>query len=244
MLLETQPGRRLGTTLTWPLGMAWTTWHYLWRILPVYREEEEGSVGLDLPPALPNCLPPDGVLTPDDGVGPLLHRVYSGRITGACLSAEALMTRVSADPNRITPRQIARFHKVSGRDDLMQAGDEFLVHMPGPWNGPVRTVEVRPNGFRFATLSGHLEAGQIEWRARAEDVLTFTIESWARGGDRLSAILHDRLRMAKEVQLYMWTTVVERAARLAGGRLENGVRVRTRRVPPEAFAPQAGSRGA
>ncbi len=113
----------------------------------------------------------------------------------------------------------------------MSLGDEFLVHMPGPWDGPVRAIDVRSDGFRFATLSGHLEAGQIEWRAWHDGMLQFAVESWARGGDRFSAFLHDRLRMAKEVQLYMWTSVVERVPRLAGGRLLDGVRVHTRRVP-------------
>jgi hypothetical protein len=47
--------------------------------------------------------------------------------------------------------------------------------------------------------------------------------------------MHDRVRMAKEVQLYMWTSVVERVPRLVGGRLLDGVHVQTRRVPPEAF---------
>ena len=118
----------------------------------------------------------------------------------------------------------------------MQVGDEFLVHMPGPWNGPVRVVEIRPDGFRFATLAGHLEAGQIEWRAWEDDGLHFAAElSWSRQGDRFSVLLHDRLRMAKEIQLYMWTTVVERVPRFAGGRLLDGVHVHTRRVPPEAF---------
>ncbi len=117
----------------------------------------------------------------------------------------------------------------------MQVGDESLVHMPGPWNGPVRAVEVRPDGFRFATLAGHLEAGQIEWRAWHDGRLRFAVEAWARGGDRLSAFAHDRLRMAKEVQLYMWTSVCERVPRLARGRLLDGVTVVTHRVPPEAF---------
>jgi hypothetical protein len=122
----------------------------------------------------------------------------------------------------------------------MAVGDEFLVHMPGPWDGPVRAIDVRPDRFRFATLAGHLEAGQIEWRAWQTETLNFAVESWSRGGDRMSAFVHDRMRMAKEVQLYMWTSVVERAPRIAGGRLLDGVHVRTRRVPPDAFE-EAGS---
>jgi len=76
-----------------------------------------------------------------------------------------------------------------------------------------------------------LEAGQIEWRARDEDgAVVFEIESWARGGDQLSYVLHDRLKMAKEVQLHMWTRVLERAAQRVDGRLERGIEIETRRV--------------
>lgn len=113
----------------------------------------------------------------------------------------------------------------------MRVGDEFTVRMPGPWDGPVRVVVVTPTSFRFATLEGHLEAGQIEWRAGSDDGrLVFAIESWARPGDRASALLHHRLRMAKEVQLHMWTSVIERVARLCGGRITGGVSIETRVV--------------
>ncbi|MHB1809434.1 MAG: DUF1990 family protein [Solirubrobacteraceae bacterium] len=223
---------------SWPFGIAWTSWHYLWRLLPVHRLEQDGSLEADLPPALPPGCDDRELQRPNDGHGPLLHRIYTARIADARLDAEQLIALVAADPNLLTPRQVARFRKLSGEQDRMRPGDEFLVHMLGPWDGPVRTVESRPDGFRFATLEGHLEAGQIEWRAKiAEDgVLCFSVESWARAGDRVSAFLHDRLRMAKEVQLYMWSCVCERAPRLAGGRLLDGVSVLTRRVAADAFA--------
>ena len=51
-----------------------------------------------------------------------------------------------------------------------------------------------------------------------------------QAGDRLSNLLYDRLRMSKEVQLHMWTSVLERVAKLAGGRLNGGIEIRTRRV--------------
>jgi hypothetical protein len=233
---------RLATTLSWPVGIAWTSWHYMWRILPVHRREEPGRAPEDLPPPIPEGIRREEIQEPADGVGPLLHRLYSCRIAGARIGPEELIETVAADPNRIAPRQIAKFTKAEGQEGRMRAGDEFLVHMPGPWNGPVRAVEVRPDGFRFATLAGHLEAGQIEWRAWQEGgELHFAVESWARGGDRVSAILHDRLGMAKEVQLYMWTSVLERAARLSHGRLVNGVSVRTRRIPPESLQRVAGA---
>jgi hypothetical protein len=229
--------RRAATAVTWPLGIAWTSWSYLWRILPVHRVEEEGSLPEDLPPALAEGVSREEIQEVSEGHGPLLHRVYTCTVNDASVNSEDLLSRLSANPDRVAPWRLARFRKTRGASGLMAVGDEFLVHMPGPWDGPVRVVEVQPDRFRFATLAGHLEAGQIEWRVwPAEEGIGFAVESWARGGDRFSAFMHDRLRMAKEVQLYMWTSVAERVAREAGGRLCDGVSVRTRRVPPEAFS--------
>jgi hypothetical protein len=96
-------------------------------------------------------------------------------------------------------------------------------------------VDRTPTSFRFATLRGHLEAGQIEFRARPEDEgIRFEIESWARSGDWLAGLLYDRVRLAKEMQLHMWTHFCERAAKLAGGRIRGGIHIDTRRVEVEA----------
>ena len=72
---------------------------------------------------------------------------------------------------------------------LMRRGDEFVVRMPGPWDGPVRVVRREADSFRLATLAGHLEAGEIEFRATGTpDALGFEIESWARAGEPASAV--------------------------------------------------------
>src|SRR5919202_6745980 len=113
--------------------------------------------------------------------------------------------------------------------------------MPGPRDGPVRVVSTTPSSFRLITLDGHLEAGQIEFRAVGEgDDIVFTIESWARSGDRLSRVMYQTLRMAKEVQLHMWTSFLERAVKLAGGRLAGGIDVETRSVDDEGEAAEHG----
>lgn len=229
--------RRLTALVTAPVGIALTAWSYIWRITPVHRQELEGSLERDAPPPLPRDVAHDGIQLPDDGRGPLLRRTYTGEVRDASLHARELIERLSADPNRVVPLSLARFHKTRGEPWRMRAGDEFLIRMPGPWDGPVRAVEVTDRSFRFATLDRHLEAGQIEWRAfDRDDRLVFQIESRSRAGDRLAALLHDHLPMAKEVQLHMWTSVVEHVARESGGRLAGGVSVETRRVDAEAFA--------
>ena len=100
-----------------------------------------------------------------------------------------------------------------------------------PSHGPVRVVDRSPTSFRLATMQGHLEAGQIEFRARDEDgVLAFEIESWTTSGDRLSRLLYTRLRLMKEMQLHMWTHYCERVGRITGGRLVDGVHITTKRL--------------
>jgi hypothetical protein len=224
--------RRLATTARWPLGIALTSWTYMWRTTPMHRRELEGSWPQDAPPEIAAAVTLADVQRPEDGAGPLFRRRYRARMIDVRDSALDLMRDVQADPNRVAPGELARFQKTVGEKGALRVGDEFVVRMPGPWDGPVRAVDVTPTSFRFVTLDGHLEAGQIEWRAGEEDGrLVFEIESWARGGDRLSYVLHDRLRMAKEVQLHMWTSVIERVAGRAGGRLEGGIDIETRRVP-------------
>lgn len=228
---------RAAVAAVWPVGVLWTSWAYLWRTTPLHRRELPGVLPSDLPPALPEGVDAHGIQRPEDGSGPLLHRRYSALIRAARLDAPALMAALQGNPDRVAPRALAKFRKTGGEPAEMRVGDEYLVHMPGPWDGPVRVIAVGPENFRFATLAGHLEAGQIEWSAGThQSLLRFQIESWARAGDRLSAIAHDRLLMAKEVQLHMWSSVIERVAGLSGGRLTGGIDIETRRVDGELLA--------
>ena len=195
----------------------------------MHRSEEPGGAE-DLPPGLPQATADPDVQRIEDGVGPLFHRLYRARIRDARLSPEEVIERLRADPNCATPTELARFLKV-GDDVPLSVGAELVVRMPGPWDGPVRVTAASPSSFRFATLAGHLEAGEIEFRAiQGEAMLRFEIESWARSGDRLSNLLYHHLRMAKEVQLHMWTSFLEQVARVAGGRLTGGIEIISRKV--------------
>jgi hypothetical protein len=214
----------------WPLGIGLTSWRYMWRITPMHRTEAEGALPHDLPPVVPPKVEVEGIQRIEDGSGPIFHRRYSITINETSASPEDLITVIKRDPNVVAPTEFARFHKTLGASGKMRLGDEFLVHMPGPWDGPVRVVDEGPTSYRFATLAGHLEAGQIEFRAANVDNLTFTIESWARSGDRLSNLLFEQLRMAKEIQLHMWSSTLERVAELVGGRPLKGLTIETRRV--------------
>jgi hypothetical protein len=202
----------------------------MWRTTPLHRTEVEGGLPGDAPPGLPDGVSRDEVQHPPAGVGPLFHRTYRIRIRDARVEPEELMAQITADLDRVAPSEFTTFAKVRGDERSMAVGDEYLVRMPGPWDGPVRVVERTPTTFRFVTLDGHLEAGQIRFGTRRDELLEFQIESWAQAGDRLSDLLYSHLRMSKEIQLHMWTSVLERVVDLAGGRLTGGVEIRTRRV--------------
>jgi hypothetical protein len=218
--------RRLRTATRWPVGIVLTSWRYMWRTTPFHRSEIEGRLPDDAPPELPDGVSRDEVQDPSTGAGPLFHRVYRARIRGDW-TPEGLVRAITADLDQVAPTEFASFNKVLGEDGSMVVGDEYVVRMPGPWDGPVRVVERTPTAFRFVTLDGHLEAGQIRFTASPGE---FRIESWARSADRLSNLLYHHLRMSKEIQLHMWTSVIERVAELAGGRLTGGIEIRTRRV--------------
>jgi hypothetical protein len=225
---KTSRSSRLRTVLGWPLGIAEVSWRYMWRTTPLHRSEEEGDAA-DLA-GLADEEPGDRRQPAAAGVGPLLHRCYSVTIANTQMTPERLMERVEGRLNQASP-EMATFRKTRGTPGGLREGDEFVVRMPGPWDGPVRVGHRDATSFRLDTLEGHLEAGQIEFRAsRNGDLLRFEIESWARAGDRVSNLMYNKLRLAKEIQLNMWTHFCIRAAALSGGRLRGGVTIRTRWV--------------
>ena len=234
MPTKLRSSRRALTAATWPLGLGITGWDYLWRTTPIRRLNEDGTAPEDLPAPLRPGVSTEGMQQVEDGVGPLFRRTYRAAIRDARLDAKQLISELSDDPNHVTPVMFASFQKVRGAEWDLRVDDEFVVRMPGPWDGPVRVVDVTPRSFRFATLAGHLEAGQIEWSAADDgNLLTFQIESRARSGDRLSAIMHDRMHMAKEVQLHMWIAVLEKVIAFSGGRRASMLEMHTRRVPAD-----------
>jgi hypothetical protein len=208
----------------------------MWRTTPMHRRELAGCLDDDRPPSLPDVAGSLEVQDVTDGSGPMFHRLYRARIRDSERSPAEILSAIKADPDRVSPSEFATFQKTSGEECEMRVGDEYVVRMPGPWDGPVRVTDVGEGAFRLATLDGHLEAGQIEFRARRqEDQIVFEIESWARSRDWITDVLYNHLRMSKEVQLHMWSSTLERIVQLAGGRLTGGLDITTRWIVAEVF---------
>jgi uncharacterized protein (UPF0548 family) len=201
--------------------------------MPLHRWELSGSWPQDAPPELPGDVDVGGLQRMEDGCGPLVHRLYRTRIVSSAIAPEQLMERIAGDLDRMAPSEFATFQKIAGEKGDFRPGDEYVVRMPGPWDGPVRVIAATPTSFRLATLPEHLEAGQIEFRVNTDyRSLGFEIESWARSGNRFSDLFYTHLRISKEVQLHMWSSVLRKGVKLAGGAMEGGVVITTRRVDP------------
>jgi hypothetical protein len=64
----------------------------MWRTTVMHRQElADPDAAAHLPAPYPAAVDASEVQSVDDGVGPLFHRRYSARITGAELDPEALM---------------------------------------------------------------------------------------------------------------------------------------------------------
>jgi hypothetical protein len=224
----------------WTLGVLLVSWRYLWAITPLHRSVEVGDA-TDLPPPLPDQLVDDRSQLMESGTGPLFHRLFAVEIEGSSLTATELIAKVATDLNQAAPSEVTAVERISGAPGELTIGDEIVVRIPGPWDGPVRVVHRTGTSFRLATLAGHLEAGQIEFRARPKgSQLRFEIEAWARPSSWTIHLLYSRLRLAKEIQLNMWVRFCLAAAALAGGRARGGVTIRTRVADQPLWASSRG----
>jgi uncharacterized protein (UPF0548 family) len=242
-ILRRTPDRLLGaaislrSTLWWGVGIAMAMYRYLTRSVAMERRRET-LPGTD-PGPVDRPVPgdPDTVQPRAAGYGASMRRLYRVVIEAPRMSAAEIIEAIARDPNTGSPFEVSRFVKTRGRLGEMRIGDEYLVWMPGPWNGPVRVADRDETSFRLATLRGHMEAGEIEFRVVPGDgAMTFEIESAARNGSRLFQLLHDPLWIAREAQLHMWATFCERVAAMAG-RQAGAVEVHDRRFPADRGDP-------
>lgn len=215
-------GRAVARSVGWLVGAPLAVFRFARRKMPV---EEVGPGSADLGP-LP-VEEPDSEHREDElGIGPALHRIYAATVCEPQLDAERLVAIIAADPNVIAPTEVLRFEKKSGEPGLRE-GDELLIRMAGPWNGPVTVTARSARHIRLAATRGHAQLGQVELRARDDPggiVLEVQTRERAAGpGFRLL----QRTGLIRRMQSYTWAHMLENGARLAGGRPPDRITVRS-----------------
>lgn len=205
--------------------------------LPITRRGRGPGDDSDLPAPWPTALVDARTKYAADGFGPLFHRVFTAHAVDAEVDAAGLIERVTADLDRPAPADTVRFAREHGEPGAVAVGDEYRVYMPAPWDGPVRVLARDACRYRFGTLRGHLEAGQIEFRAAdaGPGRVSFTIEAWSRAGDRPAEIVYRGLDLGKEVQAGLWIQYCLGAVEVSGGRRDGRVEVSTRKVDESHF---------
>lgn len=227
---ERSPWRALGRWARWPAGMALAVARYLASAGTVRRSSETRNVAPPEPKEADNAA---GLQRMDGGVGAAYERVYRVTIVGSDLNPEQLLDRVATDFNRVSPTEVAEFVTTGTQDGNGTPGQQYRIRMPGPWDAGVRVLDRGATSLRLATLEGHMEAGEIEFRTAPGEGLgrggavVFEIRSVARSGDRGFQLLYSLLSLGKRMQEYMWVQVCGQVATIAGGRCHGPVTVHT-----------------
>jgi hypothetical protein len=112
----------------YPVGTALAAWRYLWRPLPLHFVDADVT-DVEMPP-VPLTAP--DIQHAEDGTGPLFHRRYRIRLRHSPLGPAELMRAVVDDLHSLSPREVAAFHRQSGRPGELEVGDDYLVRLPGP----------------------------------------------------------------------------------------------------------------
>jgi hypothetical protein len=227
------PAETVGSLGRWAVATVLDPWrlaaHQLWWLASRRLEDDE----LDLPD-LDRPLPgdPDTLQRAGDGVGDLHVRRYRLVVaTDRPVAAAVELLRDHLD--ELVPARFVRFRTASGsRPSGLEVGDEFVARLTGPRDGPVRVVERREDGYRLATLRGHVEAGEIDFRVGAprEGRLLVEVRSWARSGSDDVRLLYER-GGGRRVQAHVWASLCLALAERLDGRAVGRVEVATRRLP-------------
>jgi Uncharacterized protein conserved in bacteria len=174
------------------------------------------------------------VLPAGEGAGPLLQRDYTGVIVGSTWSPVRIMHMVRSDIERFSAPELATFIRPPHDSAPLEIGDSIEVHIKGAGESHVRTVHSDERSLTLRTMDDHPEAGRItfgSWRDQ-DDNLVFQIRSRARQSNRFW--LAGFLLGGKALQTKIWETFIERVAEAAGGRLKDGVEVKTKEVTDTA----------
>lgn len=217
-------GRAVFRAFGWVTGAPLASFRFLRRQRPI--EELVHGEGQH-PPELRRDDPDPAHREDGNGLGPVTHRLFRADVEDPKLAAERLIDVVAADPNVISPFEVVRFERTRGERGDLREGDELLIRMAGPWDGPVKVTKRWREGFRLAATGGHAQLGQVELRAqeRGGD-LRLEIQTRERSASGIFHILR-ATGLIRRMQTHTWAHMLEAAAQVAGGRPPRKIVVET-----------------
>ena len=211
--------------LGWLLGAPLAVFRFLRREILVEQIDAAHPVA-PLPAADPRASPSQT----EPGLGPVAHHLYAATTRNPKLAPEQVLAIIAANPNVVAPTEVLRFERPRGTSSSLQKGDELLIRMAGPWNGPMRVTERGDDRLRLAAMPGHPQQGQIELRVRSRDgdrngiLIELQTREHAAG---LGFYLLQRTGLIQRMQSYTWAEILQNAARLAGGQPPDRITVQS-----------------
>lgn len=213
--------------------------YLMWKRWRIPMQERYREVA-DVPPVEASLSDEDfegerDIMMPSEGEGPVYHRRYRIDLRNSTETPASLMAHIQSDIQRFAPPELANFEKTRGDAAKMQEGDEYYIHILGPWDGPVRVIDVGETHFTLITLKPHFEAGQICFRTMPSptqpDGIRFEIESWARSRDAQVAFAYEDAKVAQKAQTGMWVWFCNQVGKACGGEQIGKIDVLTEKAP-------------
>lgn len=142
--------------------------------------------------------------------GLVYHRKFWMEFHEPRFSPMLLIKKFQEDPNHFS--NLSEFEKTKGLLEKMNVGDEFMLHIKGPWDEPLTVVDVKDNSCTFETREGHMETGTVNFRAEETSPgrWRFTVETIARNKDPLQLLNFEKLTVAKMGSTRLWKDVCEK----------------------------------
>lgn len=168
--------------------------------------------------------------TPDEGVGPLEHKVFRIEIIESGLTPAQLMDRFRQNATDVMD---VRFGVEPGAYDRIEPGATLTGELPMRGRFQVRVEESEPERVTLGTVQGHPLAGIVQFRTEhTARGLAFVVDIYAR----ISSTF-DRLAIKSVgwvAQDANWRHVCERMADLSGGEAPEGVTTEKTTLDDEA----------
>lgn len=151
--------------------------------------------------------------TPDEGVGPMVHKKFWADIAGSPLTPVSLMTMFR---ERVTELMPIEFASEPGAPTRIEKGATMTGSLPLRGHFQVRAEVVEPARVVLGTVDGHPLAGFVEFTAvEVERGVRFAIDIYTKAANVLDLLAV--MTVGEPAQSANWHSVVQHVIDASGG---------------------------